>query len=89
MIWGVFYIGVWNFFVVEGSIGKLGIEIYGVVWYLLWDQSLEENQVEFKDKFLFDEDYQVVVEIINFFLQVLEDCKDGGCGFLSLEDELV
>jgi hypothetical protein len=85
--WGVLHIGARNFLAAEGSIGKSGIEIYGAVWYPPWDQSSEENQAEFKDKFLLDEDYQVVAEIINFSLQALEDCKDGGCGLLSLEDE--
>ncbi|KAL2206183.1 hypothetical protein CC79DRAFT_1322673 [Sarocladium strictum] len=85
--WGVLHIGARNFLALEGSTGKSGIEIYGAVWYPPWDQSSEENQKEFKEKFLMDEDYQVVAEIVNFSLQALEDCKNGGCGLLSSDED--
>lgn len=84
--WGILHTGVRDLLPLEGSTGKKGIEVYGAVWYPPWDESSEANQKEFKDKFLLDEDYQIVAEVINFSLRALEYCKDKSCSILTADE---
>ncbi|KAI1341933.1 hypothetical protein F5Y15DRAFT_351946 [Xylariaceae sp. FL0016] len=74
---GVLHIAVRDF-ADEGGPGS-GIEIYSAVWYPAWDGAPAGNETEFKEFFLMDEAYHMVVEIINLTLQAQKDCQSGLC----------
>ncbi|KAJ6788194.1 hypothetical protein PWT90_11205 [Aphanocladium album] len=74
---GILHIAVRDVPASESGVDTDAIEVYSAVWYPPFDQACKADRREFQQRFIRDEAYHMVVEIINLTLQAQKDCSSG------------